>query len=175
MALGIQTSLVHYQHIKNDRRILNPGFALRGASVLWQTAGPSAIEPIQASVALELIQGRGHQHHLGISLGVAPGWTRLPEQGMQGGLGTPVSVFGRLGSAQAGLTGLKLDATLTPVWGAQTLWWSRSTLSGHLRMGELRGSDVAVSLSVRDQRWGMGGTQAGDDQTLLLGIAVEPY
>ena len=175
VALGVQARVVHYQHIKSARRVLNPGLVLRGGSVLWQSAAPSAIEPIQASFALELIQGRGHQHHLGLTLGVAPGWTRLPERSMQGGLGTPVGVFGRLGSGQAGLTSLTLDAALTPVWSAQTLWWSRSTLSGQLRLAELRGSDVALSLSVRDQRWGEGLVQDGEEQTLLLGLAVEPY
>ncbi len=175
VALGVQASLVHYQHIKNDRHVMNPGFVLRGASLLWQSAGPSAIEPIQASLALELLQGRGHQHHLGISLGVAPGWTRLPEQTLQGGLGTPIGVFGRLGSGQAGLTGLQLDATLTPLWAAESVWWSRSALSGQVRIGELRGSDVALSLTIRDQRWGAGLAQSGQEQSLLLGFAVEPY
>jgi hypothetical protein len=175
VALGFQGSLVQYQHILSHRVVLNPGFRLGGVSALWQSEGPSAVEPLQASLALELIQAREHQHHLGLALGLAPGWTRLPGESLRGGLGTPVSVFGRLGSAQAGLTALELDATLTPFWGGQSLWWSRSSLSAQLRVGELRGSDVALSVTLRDQRWGSQRTQSGQDQTVLLGFAVEPY
>ncbi len=174
---AVQGRLVHYQHVKSGRRGMNPGFVLRGGSALWQSQGPTSLEPLELGGVLELIQGDGHRHHLGLGVGLAPGWTRLPGGDLQGGLGTPLRVFGRVGSPRAGLSGLTLDATLTPVWGPQTLWWSRSTLSGQLRVGELRGSDVALSLSVRDQRWGSGALTGGDgqDQALLFGVSVEPY
>lgn len=174
---AVQGRLVHYQHVKSGRRAMNPGFVLRGGSALWQSQGPTSLEPLELGGVLELIQWGGHRHHLGVGVGVAPGWTRLPGGSLQGGLGTPLRVFGRVGASRAGLSGLTLDATLTPVWGSQSLWWSRSILSGQLRVGELRGSDVALSLSVRDQRWGTQalGTVDGQDQALLVGVLVEPY
>lgn len=174
---AVQGRLVHYQHVKSARHVMNPGFVLRGGSALWQSQGPSSIEPVELGAVLELLQAGGHRHHLGVGLGVAPGWTRLPGAPLQGGLGTPLRVFGRVGSPRAGLSGVTLDATLTPVWGGQTQWWSRSTLSAQLRVGALRGSDVALNLTVRDQRWGSGfvGPLAGQDQALLLGVSVEPY
>lgn len=151
------------------------GFLQAQTHATWLEAGP----------VLEAWQYDNHRFNLLLSAGsaVQTDWdaTGLPAGEPGGpafsiGVGLPVRVTAWAGSARQALTGVALEADWRPVYMAGSWMQSASTrIQARVRLGEIRGVDVALVGEHRTtQRTTFGGAWM-PDQEGRLGIWVERY
>ncbi len=140
---------------------------------------------LEAGPVLEVWQYDNHRFNLLLSTGSAfqTDWGATGVPGMKAGassvslgVGLPVRVTAWAGSARQALTGVALEAEWRPVYMAGSWMQSASTrIQARVRLGEIRGVDVALVGEHRTtQRTTLGGVWM-PDQEARLGIWVERY
>ncbi len=149
-ALEAHVTALTLRRIVGAEAFGNTGYYADLADVNLRSRGGSVVTGLDAGVALELWQHDEHRHHVALTGGVALGSGDYGGRGWRGGLGLPVRLFARFGSATQALTALELEATWQPTWTADDAWSDADArLGGRLRLGEVADVDVALAADYR--------------------------
>ncbi len=162
---GWYLRLMDLEQVLVSRRQLEADWAEAGALLaLWPTGGRHSLM-LSAGVA-----GR-------TNVGEGTSFDPLAPAGLAGGtaLAAPVGLTARLGGAQA-LTGLELSAEWRPLWSAEAAWSEPSaSAQGRLRLGEVQGRDLALSVEHRVRAAIAQGEPTSLVQEARLSLWIEPY
>lgn len=167
-------AVLEYHRLFAQRAALNPGLMLTVLPLSLSSDAPSSLSPVLLGGSVELVQSGGHRHHLLLYTGLSPMRLRWPSQEAAWGVGIPVALRGRLGSARHTLTALEVQASVTPFRGTQPGRIDALSVQGQRRLGELEGADLALSLELEVSRWEVGAA-TGQATTLTLGLWMERF